>query len=364
MIILLKLKHFFDLNKNRLFDIFFNRTPLPPSIAIELNYECPSRCRTCKLWTEEFKKARIGTKVKLTVEQWKGIIGNISKIGIKNVLLGGGEPFAYPGILEVIDFCNKNNISINTFTNGILINDNVAKKIVLSSLNSIWFSLDGPTSDTHDYIRNVKGSFEKIYNAITLINKYKTEFKKVKPHIYINTTITSANIYNIFDMPKLAISMGAEILHFQLYSVVNEELAEKTNKILSEKAITYHSFSNLPKDLQLSKDQIGFLLQKIPQILRINNDKLKCTVDPMLLTTPPNILSKGIFNIKHCNYFWNFSAISPFGDVFPCPMLPEYFLGNVLNESFKKIWNNKKYISLRKKLRKGLFPICYNCCIR
>ena len=47
-------------------------------------------------------------------------------------------------------------------------------------------------------------------------------------------------------------------------------------------------------------------------------------------------------------------AIAPNGDVIPCQSwLFEDGLGNILKESFKSIWNNKKCVSIRKRSMKN-----------
>jgi radical SAM protein with 4Fe4S-binding SPASM domain len=64
---------------------------------------------------------------------------------------------------------------------------------------------------------------------------------------------------------------------------------------------------------------------------------------------------------------WNYPAINWDGSLSPCCFDNEnlFDLGNVFESSFKKVWNNEKFISLRKKLLrdKSLIPMCAKCSV-
>ncbi len=55
--------------------------------------------------------------------------------------------------------------------------------------------------------------------------------------------------------------------------------------------------------------------------------------------------------VEKCYSLWQVATINFNGDVFPCcsEFSPKDVLGNVLDEPFKKIWNNRRYKDLRKK---------------
>ncbi len=64
---------------------------------------------------------------------------------------------------------------------------------------------------------------------------------------------------------------------------------------------------------------------------------------------------------RKCYFLWRALFIYPNGDVYPCESL-KYPMGNIYKENLKNIWNNKKYIKLRRILKKGLLPACARCC--
>jgi len=52
----------------------------------------------------------------------------------------------------------------------------------------------------------------------------------------------------------------------------------------------------------------------------------------------------------------------PDGRVTPCRDYQDYVCGNVNDQDFYDIWHGDKYKEFRKKLKKGLMPVCTRCC--
>jgi len=136
-----------------------------------------------------------------------------------------------------------------------------------------------------------------------------------------------------------------------------------TNALLGKQAVTVHSFSHLSERMMLSEAELGQFLA-ISNKYRNESCGIACVFDPMIRRVPAAQLARGLFQVKRCNFFWNSSIISPYGEVLACPMIPEHVLGICAAQSFKEIWNNEQYRGLRSLFRKKLLPICSNCCIR
>jgi radical SAM protein with 4Fe4S-binding SPASM domain len=68
---------------------------------------------------------------------------------------------------------------------------------------------------------------------------------------------------------------------------------------------------------------------------------------------------------NRCSMCWNYPAINWDGSLSPCCFDYESYLnmGNVFESSFKNVWNNKKFISLRRNIlrNKSSIPICSKC---
>jgi radical SAM protein with 4Fe4S-binding SPASM domain len=70
---------------------------------------------------------------------------------------------------------------------------------------------------------------------------------------------------------------------------------------------------------------------------------------------PEQLVEKAI-----CADAWISAQLQPNGDVACCGNFP-YVVGNILRESFEKLWNGEKMESFREFLRSRLFPSCTRC---
>jgi uncharacterized Fe-S cluster-containing radical SAM superfamily protein len=86
-------------------------------------------------------------------------------LGVKEIYFTGGEPFAHPGLLEILDdtLCDA---PCTVLTNGTLFNDSRLAALAHLAAGSrysleIRVSLDGPDAATHDAFRGA-GCFERV----------------------------------------------------------------------------------------------------------------------------------------------------------------------------------------------------------
>jgi MoaA/NifB/PqqE/SkfB family radical SAM enzyme len=63
-----------------------------------------------------------------------------------------------------------------------------------------------------------------------------------------------------------------------------------------------------------------------------------------------------------CLYPFLHARVSFSGKVYFCPFI-RVEVGDLANNSLEEIWNNEKYVGMRKQLvENGLFPVCRRCC--
>jgi MoaA/NifB/PqqE/SkfB family radical SAM enzyme len=90
----------------------------PESISLTITNACNLRCRMCGQWSEEGYIKQNGLPQNLKLEKWKSIIDELFEHNTRSVLLRGGEPFLFSGILELIRYINSKKIFISIDTNG------------------------------------------------------------------------------------------------------------------------------------------------------------------------------------------------------------------------------------------------------
>lgn len=339
--------------------------PLPDSVTIEVNYDCNFRCPSCALWTKEFKQSRMGDRKKLSLAEIEEIISRLGTLGVKHIHIGGGEPFVRKDFLEIVKCIKSHGMETSVFTNGYLINETVARRIVASGLDRLSVSIDGPNAGINDKARGVKGAFDHAVTAIKNLMAQQGELGAITPELAMHCTVGAGNFSGIPDMVDVAKSLGIRAIRFQYVSVVSKETKERTNQMMGETVIDAHTFADLPGGMLLREEQLENFEKVIAEAKKRAGSELRCELDPAFERGDKEVLRQGKFPVSACDLPWRSAIISPIGDVLPCSMYTEYHMGNVKETPFEEIWNGQRARKIRRRLGNGdaLPPLCQTCCV-
>lgn len=322
---------------------------LPPvRCTIEVTYACNLRCAMC--YQREERKRR-GRREELTKEEIKEIIDQMPPKAL--ITLTGGELLLKDYALELIDYATEHRYC-NIITNGALINEKVAKKLVEDKVPVVGVSLDG-LSEFHNKIRGVPGSFEKSIAGIKLLQEEKVKQKKRFPLIDIKTLIFPGNIDQLYPLYQLAQELKVNYLTL---SSLKESTIQFSPPILdSIPEAVYAQFGRVEEDfdLDLLETQIGKIIKERGSAgVRFYPNGL----DRCLREYYGNQIT--LKDYLPCFFPWSAFNVSPYGDVFPCISLN---VGNIKEKSLNQIWNGEKMRQFRLKLKKvKIFPACHSCC--
>jgi len=138
------------------------------------------------------------------------------------IILTGGEPLLRPDIWEIAAYGDRKGLRMVMATNGTLVTDEVAKKMLAAGIRRVSVSLDGPDAESHDRFRRVTGAFAGALAGIEAMQRAGMEFQ-------INTTITRDNLNNTKEIHDLALKIGAAAHHIFLLVPTGraKELAEQ-----------------------------------------------------------------------------------------------------------------------------------------
>ena len=148
-------------------------------LMIEPTNNCNLRCVMCP---QAGKMTR--EKGFMEYDLFKNLIDEVSG-SVKSVqLFHSGESFLHPKIFDMIAYTASNNIYSLINTNGTLLDENKAKAVLDSGLNSISFSFDTFHKDTYESVR-VGAQFDKTLKNILDFLKLKAQKKQKSPHTII-----------------------------------------------------------------------------------------------------------------------------------------------------------------------------------
>lgn len=180
---------------------------------LEITQQCNCRCIHCYEGENHFK-----TDNPLSLNEWLNIIDQISDLGVKNVVVIGGEPCVHQDICEIIEKLAKKKINTTLFSNGTCISSKL-KDIMIK--NNIHFkcSVYGHNSKIHDTITNHKGSFEKLMNNINF-------FKDNGVDVTVAVVIMKENENYYSEISEFVNSLGVKFRFDVIREVFNGNQSE------------------------------------------------------------------------------------------------------------------------------------------
>ena len=120
---------------------------LPVEYIVETTAKCNLYCPMCPRETHPQPKEDMSDAI------FSQLVEQSGKSGEHMMLIGLGEPFLDPAIFDRIEYCSKHNISTLLSTNGVLLDEDRARKLLQSSLEHITLSFDGSTAESFEYYR-------------------------------------------------------------------------------------------------------------------------------------------------------------------------------------------------------------------
>lgn len=315
----------------------------PIAIQLEPTTKCNLRCRYCEspLWDRK--------GYDMSFSDFKKIIDQFPYL-IQAFLQGVGEPLMCKDIFKMIEYCDSKKIISGTTTNGTLLDNSAAEKIIDSKLSWLIVSIDGSTKETFEKIR-VGAKFDEVIENIH--NLAELRKKTGKPRIVVHFTASNSNIKELPDVIKLSKEIGADFIETQ-----DTHFWGKTDNKLNVIIETLYSDK---EKLEISKKYINESMV-IAKKVGIPFDILGTAARKVAFTENDKQIHA---NQLFCRKMWRSCFITYDGYVTPCTCVPDPSIinfGNILKQDFDSIWNGSKYIRLRRSRLEGKLPTFCNTC--
>ena len=289
----------------------------PEKVFIIPTLRCNLRCKHC------YRVSYAGGE--LTTEKWKGIIIKLKQwLGYFLLVFTEGEPLMREDLFEIINFARKQGIFTILSTNGTLIDNYAADRLVESGLDIICISLDG-FKETHEFLRG-DGVYNKVINAIGYLKN------RIKLHI--TTTIMNYNLDEILDLVKFATINRIGISFQGLLWRFNSQIvyADPQNN------------EQWPKDIAKVERIISEIILRKKKSKNIRNSVRHLRFIKSSFRHP-------YYNHNyHCQVDKKNFVVSSNGDVRLCGNFEP--IGNLISESPKTIWNSKKAAFIRGQIKR------------
>src|SRR4030065_444081 len=269
----------------------------------------------------------------LTTEESFRLVEQIAEVGDGTILvLSGGEPLFRPDIFEIAKHAKKQGLTLALATNGTLVDEAMARRIVDAGIERVSISLDGADARTHDDFRKLPGSFDAAVRGIKNLRALGME-------VQINSTIAKHNVHQVKEIYKMAQDLDAIALHIFMLVPVGCGVQIAQDQMLEPEK--YEEILNWFYDISKEK-RIQTKATCAPHYFRIMRQRAK---EEGIHITPQ---THGMAAMtKGCLAGSAVCFVSHKGEVFPCGYLPVE-AGNIRKQRFKDVWENAEVF---KKLR-------------
>jgi len=260
----------------------------------------------------------------MTTEESYEFIDALAETAKPILVLSGGEPLFRPDIFDISKYAVSKGLTVALATNGTLVDEAMAKKIVDAKVSRVSISLDGADAETHDKFRKLKGSFEK---AIEGFNN----LKKLGMSMQINSTIAKHNSHQLHDLYNLCLKLEAVAMHIFMLVPVGCGVEIADDQMLAPER--YEELLNIFYDMS-KEAKIQTKATCSPHYFRIMRERAR---EEGIKITPK---THGMAAMtKGCLAGTGVCFVSHKGEVFPCGYLPVN-AGHVKKQHFRDIWKD------------------------
>jgi MoaA/NifB/PqqE/SkfB family radical SAM enzyme len=272
---------------------------------------------------------------------------SIRRLGVRWVVLTGGEPLLHSHLDQLVAILREENIRITLLTTGLLLKRHAP--MVASNFNDVIISLDGPP-EIHDRIRRVPNAFASLQEGIVALRAHKPLIE-----IGLRMTVQNANHTHLRAAVETGEELGASWISFLAAdltsSAFNREVPwsrDRQNEVALSRA-----------ELAELEDEVELLIRDYEReiangFIRENALKLRRLVTHFRAALG---LERPVSPI--CNAPWVSAVVETDGSVRPC-----FFhrsVGTLQHGTLAGVINAPSALQFRSELDIEANPTCQNC---
>jgi MoaA/NifB/PqqE/SkfB family radical SAM enzyme len=332
----------------------------PRFVSFTITNACDLHCRMCGQWSAEGYMHGRPARPGMALGDWMRVADEVAAHGVQGVLVRGGEPLSWPGIIELLDHMAGKGLFISIDTNGTRVAELAPALARIGRRLHLTVSVDGP-EEIHDAVRGSPGCFRKIAAGLTALADEERR-QGVKISRSLTFTISPWSVRGLGAMPGVARALGVQSMCIVPYYYVPEALGRAYERELQEElgcaAFSWRGFHHETSgvDFGLLREQLRLYraglagLTDFPYMPFSEEEYRTWFEDP---AAP--VRSAECRSVEHV------ADIQPTGEVDFCVDFPDYSLGNVREATLDQLWNNERACRFRNRRRAKPFSACHRC---
>jgi radical SAM protein with 4Fe4S-binding SPASM domain len=337
------------------------RFPQPAGAPITIVWNVTNRCNLNCLHCHQ-DSSPTHSDGELTTSQAFRVIENMNEAGVAILTFSGGEPLLRKDIYDIIRRADDSGMLCTIASNGTLITPVIARELAKAGIKRVEIGLDGARPQTHDFLRNKRGSFDATIQGIR--NCATQGFDELATTM----TLHSENVNELQETMDLAEKLGATRFYLNRLIPAGRGLnalyldttpREKTGALRTlykkfyksvvggcgmqcyARGMTYYSRVGYEQ----SDGRVFTVSEALSGYENMFQDKFGLEISKIVTG-----LAEGF---SGCSTALTYAGLTASGDLLPCVPAP-IKLGNLLKQDLEEIWIHNKtlnYIRNRKALK-------------
>jgi radical SAM protein with 4Fe4S-binding SPASM domain len=365
------------------------QVPLPKHLLIETTTRCNLRCKQCAHVIGKYTFADMDME---TFHRIEPLFPTAEQVA----LYGHGETFLHKQFFEMLARVKKYNVFVYVTTNGTLVTEDVAERLVELQLDRLAFSLDAATPELFNEIRR-GADFNSVLNNIRALNMIKKRRRQDdKPILSIMYCAMQTNIQELPKLVRLAdelnMTHGVAVMNIYEYGLQGESLVEhpeiaapyvnEAHRLAERLAVPLGGLTTGFEGMQIAPVHLS-LWEKVyrnyrefkrsfnrAELLNIKFTRWRTRLVQHNRHVPTTNIAGtssspagNMIKVKNCRDPWEFLFVDVHGNIRPC-CTSHRIMGNVRAEDIVTIWNNQTYQDFRATIYTPEMPEECRTCIR
>ena len=311
-----------------------------PVVVLSPHNQCNCRCVMCDIW--KIRESKEITPALLEAQR-----DSFRKLGVRWVVLSGGEPQRNPQLCTLARMLHDLGIRVTMLTAGTLLS--AEAELLAGVIDDVIVSLDGPAS-VHNRIRRIPLAFELLMDGVQALRRFRPEIVvrarctvQRENHGSLRATVQSAKDHGLNSISFLAVDAVSDA--FNHPHGWTQPKADSVTLDVQQVEILEREMEDLIHEYASDLNS-GFVVETAAKLRRIVR-QFRVYLGQAQPVAP------------RCNAPWVSAVVSAEGDVRPCFFHPAF--GNIHDSSLQEIVNSPQALRFRDGLDIANNPICQRC---
>jgi len=295
----------------------------------------------CDIWTANENRRE------LTVEDLSGHVEAMQRLGVRWVVLSGGEPLMHSNLWRLCESLEPLGVTISLLSTGLLLKQHAAE--VTRWCDEVIVSLDGPR-ETHDAIRRVTGAWDRLAEGVAALRAVDGSFP-----VSARCVLQKRNFRELGEIIAAAEALGLDSVSF---------LAADTTSTAFNRP---HGWTrNRAARIGLDSDEVAEFAAVVETAIREHEARFRNG----FIAESPTKLRALVRHYAHlngaaepaqrrCNAPWVSAVVETDGTVRPCFFHDSF--GSIANRPLDEVLLGDDAAAFRRNLDVARNPICRRC---